>query len=379
MTSDNKIKVLVVDDTVIYRKILKDVLSEIDSTEVIGTAPNGDIAIRKIELDPPDLILLDVEMPIKDGLQTLEEVKKKYPEIGVIMVSGVNERQAAITMEALNKGALDFIPKPLGNNLQANIQSLKQSLIPIISIFTTRKNLSSFKTDKPKPVQESITAQKPKTIIQKPLTEAPVFKPLTTGNFPSKIDVMVVGISTGGPNALAKFIPLLPENIDVPILIVQHMPPMFTKSLANHLNSKSKLEVLEANDKDILQKNKVFIAPGGKHMVVNKESDALKINIIDTAPVNSCKPSVDVLFDSVSKTYNGNVLSVIMTGMGSDGLNGIKSLKKISNYTLTQSEDSCVVYGMPRSVDEAGLSNESVNLDNLADRVVNIIKNGIKK
>ncbi|MBP7563040.1 MAG: response regulator, partial [Candidatus Cloacimonetes bacterium] len=140
------IKVLVVDDTVIYRKILKDVVSEIDNTEVIGTAPNGDLALRKMEVDKPDLVLLDVEMPVKDGLETLVEIKAKYPEIGVIMVSGINERQASITMEALQKGAIDFVPKPIGNNIEANIQSLKNSLIPIISLFQTKKAISGAKS-----------------------------------------------------------------------------------------------------------------------------------------------------------------------------------------------------------------------------------------
>ncbi len=380
MTLDNKIKVIVVDDTVIYRKILKDVLSEIDNVEVTGTAPNGDLALRKISLDPPDLVLLDVEMPVMDGLQTLEEIKKRFPQIGVIMVSGVNERQAAITVEALNKGALDFIPKPQGNDIQSNINSLKQSLSPIIALFTTRKTLSSFKSGKEsKTFVDTSVVEKIKTTAFKPTTDSSITKTLLKTKIPNKFEILVVGVSTGGPNALAKFIPFLPDDLGVPILVVQHMPPMFTKSLASHLNTKSKLAVLEANDNDLIDKNKVYIAPGGKHMIIKKEDNINKLSIIDTPPVNSCKPSVDVLFDSVSKQYTGNVLSVIMTGMGSDGLNGVKSLKNISSYTLTQSENTCVVYGMPRAIDEAGLTDESIDLDNLANRVVSIIKNGVKK
>ncbi len=377
---NQKIKVLVVDDTVIYRKILKDVVSEIDNTEVIGTASNGDLAIRKIEVDKPDLVLLDVEMPVKDGLETLQEIKARFPEIGVIMVSGVNERQASITMEALQKGAIDFVPKPIGNNIETNIQSLKQSLTPIISLFLTKKTISAVRsgsfTDTSIRTRES--APIPSTSKPIPPTPKPVITPFSSAPNPKKADVLVIGVSTGGPNALAKFIPFLSPDLDVPVFIVQHMPPMFTKSLAAHLSSKSSMPVVEAEDGQMVEKNKIYIAPGGKHMTVKKESSNQVISIIDTPPVNSCKPSVDVLYDSIPSIYNNNVLSVIMTGMGSDGLNGVRSLKKTGCYSITQTEDSCVVYGMPRAVDEAGLSDESVHLDQLSGRVNSLIKNGIK-
>lgn len=374
-----KLRVLIVDDTVIYRKILKDVVSTIDNTEVIGTAPNGDLALRKIEVDKPDLVLLDVEMPVKDGLETLVELKALYPEIGVIMVSGVNERQAAITMEALQKGAIDFVPKPIGNNINTNIESLRSSLTPIISLFQTKKTIAFVKQNVP----VSTTAR---PIERKPIVTIPLAKKVdlvkpTTSTFapnPKRADVLVIGVSTGGPNALAKVIPEIPADLNVPILIVQHMPPTFTKSLANHLNVKSKIPVFEAEDGQLVEKNKVYIAPGGKHMIIKKDSTNSVIAITDTPPVNSCKPSVDVLFESVPSVYNANVLSVIMTGMGSDGMNGVKYLKNTGCYSITQTEDSCVVYGMPRAVDEAGLTDESVHLDNLSARIYSLIKNGIK-
>ncbi|MDX9869963.1 MAG: response regulator, partial [Candidatus Cloacimonadales bacterium] len=228
----DKIRVLIVDDTVIYRKILKDVVSAIDNTEVIGTAPNGDLALRKIEVDKPDLVLLDVEMPVKDGLETLVELKALYPEIGVIMVSGVNERQAAITMEALQKGAIDFVPKPIGNNINTNIESLRSSLTPIISLFQTKKTIAFVKQNVP----VSTTAR---PIERKPIVTIPLAKKVdlvkpTTSTFapnPKRADVLVIGVSTGGPNALAKVIPEIPADLNVPILIVQHMPTTFTKSL----------------------------------------------------------------------------------------------------------------------------------------------------
>jgi two-component system chemotaxis response regulator CheB len=362
---------MVVDDTIIYRKILKDVTESLGNAEVIASAPNGKLALKKIEIDQPDLVLLDVEMPEMDGLETLKEIKKQFPDIGVIMVSGVNERQAAITMDALQNGAIDFVPKPLGRNMQENIKSLSDSLKPIVNLFLTRKAV--------KTTQRRIGTTTRKPVVVKPKVTQPVKpKPVLrrTKSLPKKFDVLVIGVSTGGPNALAKFVPKLPANLGVPILLVQHMPAMFTKSLANHLNLKSKLEVLEASNDQILQKNKVYIAPGGKHMVIESDQNLIKTKIIDTPPVNSCKPSVDVLFDSVPNIYNGNVLSVIMTGMGADGMNGVKNLKETGCYSITQSEATCVVYGMPRAVVEAGISDEIIDLEEMADRVTKLILQG---
>lgn len=360
---NRKLKIMIVDDTIIYRKILKDIVGNFSNCEVVTTASNGKFALSKIPVHRPDLILLDVEMPDMDGLETLKHIKRRYSDIGVIMVSGANERQASITMQALSSGAIDFVPKPIGSNIKANITKLTDDLKPLIDIFygkrfPPRKRLFERK-EKPKivrPTKQTTTVSIPKKL-------------------PSKIDVLAVGVSTGGPNALAKFIPELPGNLGVPILLVQHMPATFTKSLAKHLDKKSKLKVVEAEDGQIVQNNVVYIAPGGKHMVLEGSS----LSIIDTPPVNSCKPSVDVLFDSIPAKYNSNILSLIMTGMGSDGAKSIKRLKDSGCYVVTQSKESCVVYGMPRAVDEADLTDEKVHLDDLAKRIVSIIKNGPKR
>ncbi len=359
------IKVMIVDDTIIYRKILKDVLLTIEDTEVITTAPNGKIALKKIETNKPDLILLDVEMPVMDGLETLIEIKKRYPEIGVIMVSGINERQANITLKALENGAVDFVAKPVGNNLNDNVAYLTDNLTPIIKMFQAKK--------------ETKTGFRKRITPRKPITEKNI-KPATPSILrksavPSKFDVLVVGVSTGGPNALAEFIPRLPKKLGVPVLLVQHMPPMFTKSLANHLNAKSAIEVVEATDNESILPDKVYIAPGGKHMVLRVDQKTKKpiVGIIDTPPVNSCKPSVDVLFQSISQYYKGNILSLIMTGMGSDGKNGVKKLKRIGCYSVAQSENSCVVYGMPRAIVDENLADEVVDLSKLGSRISELI------
>lgn len=359
------IKVMIVDDTIIYRKILKDVLLTIENTEVIATAPNGKIALKKIESNMPDLILLDVEMPVMDGLETLSEIKKRYPEIGVIMVSGINERQANITMKALENGAVDFVAKPIGNNLSENVAYLTDHLTPIIKMFQAKKekkSLFSRKKFTPKTERKTIPTPSTPSILRK-------------SSIPTKFDVLVVGVSTGGPNALAEFIPKLPKKLGVPVLLVQHMPPMFTKSLANHLNAKSAIEVVEAVDNENILPDKVYIAPGGKHMVLRVDQKSKKpiVGIIDTPPVNSCKPSVDVLFQSISQYYKGNILSLIMTGMGSDGKNGVKKLKRIGCYSVAQSENSCVVYGMPRAIVDENLADEVVDLPKIGKRISELI------
>lgn len=374
----NKIKAMVVDDTVIYRKIMRDVVSSMKDIEVIATAPNGDIALKKIARNVPDLVFLDVEMPVMDGLQTLEHLKKEYPKVGVIMVSGVNERQADITMKALSKGAIDFVTKPTGRSMKENTESLKKSLNPIVSLFRTKRATAGIRTPKQTTKRKIRPISKPVKKVIKPKKKISPKKASRFASVPNKFDVLVIGVSTGGPNALAKFIPLLDSDLNVPILLVQHMPPMFTKSLANHLNMKSKLKVIEAQAGMSLEKNVVYIAPGGKHMIIQNDDDNTTIDLLDTPPVNSCKPSVDVLFDSVPNVYKTNILSLIMTGMGADGANGIKTLKRIGTYTVTQSEDTCVVYGMPRAVVEAGLSDEIVPLDKLASRVTDLIIKGKK-
>jgi len=195
---------------------------------------------------------------------------------------------------------------------------------------------------------------------------------------PGRIDVVGIGVSTGGPNALAELIPRLPADLPVPILLVQHMPPVFTASLAEHLDQKSGLSVREARDGEQVLPGRVYIAPGGRHMVVRRLPDAEHpiVGLNENPPENSCRPSVDVLFRSMAAQYDGNMLAVVMTGMGNDGCEGVRAMKRRGCLCLTQSEASCIVYGMPLSVDEAGLSDEQVPLDRLADRIVHLVRKG---
>ena len=348
------IKALIVDDTVTYRKILSDILSGIPEIEVIGTAPNGVIALKKIALQPVDIVFLDLFMPEMDGIETLKNIRKDFVKTKAVMVSSGNPSDVRSTISALELGAIDFIQKPALSNQQANIDFLKKEITRVLNLFPFRREA--------KPV--------PSAAFQPVKPVMPVSKTLK----PAHVDVFVIGVSTGGPEALHKFIPFLPASLSVPVLLVQHMPPVFTSSLADSLSKKSKVKVVEAKEGDIVEKGTVYIAPGGRHMTVMSRDLRNVIALNDGPPENSCRPSVDVLFRSVASVYSqGSILSLIMTGMGSDGLNGVRALKRKNCYSITQSESTCVVYGMPRAVDEAGLSDLSVPLPELAEQVSKLI------
>ena len=362
------LKILIVDDTVVYRRILSEVVGAVPGAVVAGTAPNGKIALEKMARSPVDLVLLDLEMPVMDGIETLEAIRRQHPDVGVIMVSGASRSAADITMRALEKGALDFVPKPAGADPQASRDRLVNQLRPLVSLFATKRNLG----------RAAATRRPPSTEI-KPAAGPREPRPFVRARRPTQIDVLAIGVSTGGPNALAEVIPKLPGDLNVPVLVVQHMPPVFTKSLADSLAKKASLAVREASDGEPIAPNTILIAPGGRHMVVRGSANAddpstRYVGLNDNPPENSCRPSVDVLFRSVAAYYGGHVLVVVMTGMGNDGCEGVRVMKRRGCICLSQSEETCVVYGMPQAVDEAGLSDERVPLPNLADRIARLVK-----
>ena len=377
---EEQIKVLIVDDTIVYRKILSDTINSIPRATVVGTAPNGKLALKKLESLHVDLVLLDVEMPVMNGLETLGAINSQYPDIGVIMVSGVNKNSASITLKALNKGAIDFIPKPEGKAPDESRALLREQLKRLLVMFTTRRNLQRAKAGgSPEQRTESVYKKSSVDFVAtpiKPKTPAPSGR---MAPVPNRIDIVAIGVSTGGPNALAAVIPDLPGDLGVPVLLVQHMPPLFTASLADSLNKKSQLKVCEASDNDPIEPNKVLIAPGGKHMVVRsmgKESGDRNhcIHINENPPEHSCRPSVDVLFRSIAANYNGNILAVVLTGMGNDGCEGVRTMKRRGCFCLIQDEETCVVYGMPQAVYNANLSDESLPLSRIASRITGLIK-----
>ncbi|MFP4416905.1 MAG: protein-glutamate methylesterase/protein-glutamine glutaminase [Chitinivibrionales bacterium] len=350
----NTIRTLLVDDTVIYRKILAEVVSKFPYIENAGTAASGSIALRKMAQSPVDLVLLDLHMPDMDGVETLKLIRQKHPQTLVVIISGINSRSARTTIAALELGAVDFVRKPEGNDFQANIERMVNDLTPVFRLVQSRIRSTHPSVKQTGRVKASPPADSSAAMVKNPAV-------------PDLFSVVVIGVSTGGPEALKKLIPLLPASLPVPVLLVQHMPPTFTRSLAESLNRKSSLQVMEAEEQQVVKPGCVYIAPGGKHMVVREKNGTVYIGLNDGPPENSCRPSVDVLFRSVASVYGGRgILAAVLTGMGSDGLNGVRTLKRKGCLCLTQDEKSCVVYGMPRAVDEAGLSDKSLSLEHIA-------------
>jgi len=364
----NALKVMIVDDTITYRTILRNIVETMPIAKVIATAPNGKVALTKMQEEAADLILLDIEMPEMDGLETLKHIRKQYPETGVVMVSGMNRSSADITIRALEMGALDFIPKPEGDSLKQSAQELKQQLSQVFQQFEAQRVTKNNKRSQANTRSSTISSNL--SLHENPAT------PITRGDLRKlgRVDVIAIGASTGGPSALTEVLSKLPGDLGVPILLVQHMPPVFTASMANSLSKKCALKVKEAEHLELVAPNTVYIAPGGQHMLVRKNSHSqIQIILTNDEPEHSCRPAVDVLFRSIAEVYGKNILSLIMTGMGSDGALGVKALKQVGGYSLTQSEKTCVVYGMPQAVVKMQLSDEAVDLTDLAKRLIQAV------
>jgi len=377
MIGRKNLRVLVVDDTIVYRKAISDIIEEIPGVELAGVAHNGKIALAKIKTLKPDILTLDIEMPQMNGIEVLEEIQKHHLGIGAIMVSTLTAEGSDMTLRALELGAFDFILKPQSKNQTEGKREIRAALEPILKAYA-RSRLSSsllYKTGRPSPVKATIGTPPPgpsagqgKTVRPGP-TRSPAVRR-------GKSEIIAIGISTGGPNALTQMLPKLPGNLGVPVLIVQHMPPVFTKSLAASLDKKCQLSVKEAENGENILPNVVYIAPGGKQMKLVAGTDGLhrRITITDDPPENSCKPSVDYLFRSVGDYYVGRTTAVIMTGMGSDGTKGLGVLKSKSAYIIGQDEASCIVYGMPKAPAELGYLDVVAPLGKIADEIVKSVK-----
>lgn len=360
------LKVLVVDDTIVYRKIVGDVLKAIPGVEVVGTANNGKIALSKINTLKPDLLTLDIEMPEMSGIEVLQELKKHPSPPGVIMLSTLTQEGSEMTIKALELGAFDFVPKPDAGTMADNMLKVKQAIEPIVSALKRQKSTR---------INLRHKILSPPIKRAEPRYPAPTDIKIQPSRIKTKSEIVGIGISTGGPNALTRMIPMLPGNFKAPILIVQHMPPMFTASLANSLNKKSQLTVKEAEDGDLIIPGRVLIAPGGRQMKIVAGQDGLsrKIKITDDPPENSCKPSVDYLFRSIAQHYVGRATGVIMTGMGSDGSKGLAQMKKNGSYVIAQDEASCTVFGMPKAPIESGIVDVIAPLDKIADEILKTV------
>lgn len=363
-----RLRVLVVDDTVVYRRIVGDVVTSLDGAELVGTASNGWLALEKMKRLDVDVVLMNIEMPEMDGLAALGVIRREYPDVSVIMVSAVNKHSTDVRVKALAGGALDFVSKPEGNDPQSSRDYLVVHLEPLLRLAYRRRLCRVPRVQ----AGRSVGVGKPDDARVRPGgREAPK---------PTRIDVVALCVSTGGPDALARVIPKLPSDLGVPILVVQHIPPVFSKSLAENLDKKSAVSVQEAVDGQAIEPNIVLISPGGRHMVVRSRLDAATgrrnavVGLNDSPPENNCRPAADMTFRSVVAHYGGTVLAVVMTGMGSDGCEGVRVMKRKGCLCLTQTRESCVVYGMPRAVDEAGLSDEQVALVDLPSRISTLVK-----
>ncbi|HRD68052.1 MAG TPA: chemotaxis response regulator protein-glutamate methylesterase [Candidatus Competibacter sp.] len=378
-----KIRLMLVDDSAVIRRLLADVLSGDPSLEVVGQAPNGRVALEKLPALNPDLVILDVEMPEMNGLETLAEIRKRQPRLPVIMFSSITERGAIVTLEALALGANDYVTKPSNTgNMAMALQRVRDDLIPRIKTFCRHlvgPSPPSWPWSSPSPSP----SPPPSTTAPSPIERAPLFKPETQSSalpvpprLRQRVDVVAIGVSTGGPNALAALLPRLPATFPVPILIVQHMPPIFTRLLAERLATQSTLAVAEGTAGEILQPGQVRVAPGGSHMVLKRQGTQVYLQLHQGEPENSCRPAVDVLFRSVADVYRGNSLAVILTGMGSDGLRGCEVIRQAGGQILVQDEASSVVWGMPGFVAKAGLADSQIPLSQLAGEILNRVRTG---
>jgi two-component system, chemotaxis family, protein-glutamate methylesterase/glutaminase len=352
-----KIKAVVVDDSAFMRKSLSIMLESTGEIEVVATARDGIEGVEMVKTKMPDIVTMDIEMPRMDGLTALQKIMKEFPT-PVLMVSSLTTEGAKDTLKALEYGAVDFIPKEL-SYVNVNIIKIKEDLVAKVKAIVSQRslglrlqrihNLNYNKNNSPSTPKQDYSS-----------------KSLPQIGYRS----IALGISTGGPMSLQRVIPKLSKKLSIPMFVVQHMPPKFTKSLAERLNGLSEVEVKEAEDKEIVKGGVVYIAPGGFHMTVEKSTNNHLQILISESPSDTLhRPSVDVMLNSVIKVYNKYTLGIIMTGMGRDGADAIKELKIKGGYSIAQDEESCVVYGMPKAIVDAGYADLVLPLENIANAI----------
>lgn len=363
-----KIKVLVVDDSALMRKIISDMIGEDESIKVVGTARNGKDLLEKLSLNftknnMPDVITLDVEMPKMDGITALGELKKSNINIPVIVLSSVSKEGKKRTMECLDMGAFDFLPKPSGT-ISLDINKVKTELVDKIKGAYLANSVKLNKT------QENIQLSIPES------EKASAVKAANSNvdrKIKKDINAVVIGASTGGPKALYSVITQFPQNMGVPVFVVQHMPAGFTKAFADRLDSNSKIKVLEAEDGMNVEKDTVYVAPGGFHMEVWRDK---RIHLNKEPAIWGVRPAVDKLFISASKVYGENIISAVLTGMGKDGAQGTVKIKENGGITLSEDESTCTIYGMPKAAYATGKVDLVLPIGKIADEIVKIIKFG---
>jgi two-component system chemotaxis response regulator CheB len=345
--ADAPIRVLLVDDSAVVRRFVTETLQEEPDIVVSATAANGSLALERLEREVPDVVVLDVEMPVLDGLATLKKLRPRWPDVPVVMYSTLTTRGATATLDALSLGAADYVLKPsqLGNR-EAAILNVRRELAPVLRSWG---NLGRVRI---------AGARRPTS----PLPAPPPRRRVSSIDARSRPDVVVIGSSTGGPHALTEVVPQLAASLAVPVLVVQHMPPLFTRLLSERLDARSALHVVEAEPRMRIEPGNVYVAPGGVHMVARRRGTSVVVEANDGPPENSCKPAVDVMFRSAVDVWGSRVLAVVLTGMGHDGLDGCRKISAEGGTVLVQDEATSVVWGMPGAVSQDGIADEVLAL-----------------
>jgi two-component system chemotaxis response regulator CheB len=374
-------KVLVVDDSAFFRRIVSEALAALPGVLIAGTAHNGKAALARLAPLAPDLVTLDIEMPEMNGIEVLEAMaaagsKTGLAVPGVVVLSALTARGSRLTLRALELGAFDFITKPDGGSAEDNLLRLRQLLAPIVRAFERRREIREILSKlgagpgAAPGAAPAITA----------LPAAGVARS-DRADHRDRVDrihgspIVLIGVSTGGPVALARLIPALPATLAAPVFIVQHMPPLFTTALAESLQTKSAIRVTEAKDGEIAAAGRVYIAPGGRQMrICAGPAGEIMVRLTDDPPERNCRPSVDYLFRSAALRFPGRSIAAILTGMGDDGTEGLRMLKRTGCSTIAQDEASCVVFGMPREAIEAGVIDAVVPLDAIAACIIRSVQ-----
>jgi two-component system, chemotaxis family, protein-glutamate methylesterase/glutaminase len=384
------ISVLVVDDSVVVRRLIVDALGGAEDIEVVGTASNGLLAQAKIDQLKPDVITMDIEMPQMDGIAAVRELRKRHKQVPVIMFSTLSAAGASATLEALSAGATDYVTKPSNvGSVNESIAAVREQLVPKIHALGGRRRPAGPPSRsggaapaRPGPAGAPARPGLPPSGPGRPGAAppgpagGPPSRPARRGTPGGRVDLLAVGCSTGGPDALTKVLQGLPADFPVPIVVTQHMPPVFTKMFAERLDRSTALKVVEAGEGMDLTPGWAYIAPGDHHLVLNRRGTATLTQLSGAPQENSCRPAVDVMFRSVAALYGASAYAVVLTGMGHDGRGGAKVLRDAGAEILAQDEASSVVWGMPGAVVGAGLADEVLPLDRIAAFLINRVKSG---
>ena len=359
-------RVLVVDDSAVFRRIVTEALTGLPEVEVVGSASNGRLALSRLESVRPDLLTVDIEMPEMNGIELLQAINESGSPAGTIVLSSLTRRGGELTMRALELGAFDFLTKPEATNPAAGIAELRNRLAPMLRAFQRKREIRSLLSPGTK---MAATPGDTRNAAPSPARYVPRSGP----------PMVLVGVSTGGPAALAELLPAIPKDFGAPVLVVQHMPPLFTQALAASLERKCSLRVKEAESDEIAMAGGVYLAPGGKQMkIAAGPKGEIVVKLTDDPPENNCRPAVDYLFRSAALGFPGRAIAVVLTGMGQDGTQGLKLLKRSGCFSVAQDEATSVVFGMPRAAVEAGLVDSVLPLNAIAQCLLRQV-NGVRQ